>query len=107
MNNEDEKYTTNPGDYVVIQITGMIGTYIAEVIQTNPLRLKVEEEGPFARLKDGDFIISSRDTAKIQVDQKNNTNFFLKERHKQKIKIFSGLHSLSVKNGKLHEILPG
>jgi hypothetical protein len=103
----EERFTTNPGDYLIIQITGMIGTYIAEVVQANPLRLKVAEDGPFAHLKDGDFIISSRDTAKVQADQKNDTNFFLEERHKQGLKTASGLKSLHVQDGKLHEILPG
>ena len=51
-------YTTNIGDYLVIWITGMVGIcYIAEITESNPLKMKVEESGPFAHLKHGDFII--------------------------------------------------
>ncbi len=49
------------GDIVSIFITGMIGKYTGEVIEFrehdgSPV-IKVEEHGPFARLKTGDYIL--------------------------------------------------
>lgn len=48
------------GDVVLLMITGMTGRYEGEVIEKDkngfPI-IKVEEEGPFARLKNGDYVL--------------------------------------------------
>lgn len=100
-----KKYTINPGDYLVIWITSCVEIFIAEVIESNPLRMKVMENGPYANLKDGDFIILDADSEQIQKDNRENTNVFL-ERLQEKPP-FSGLKSLGVGDNQLREILPG
>jgi hypothetical protein len=99
-----KKYTTNPGDYLVIWITGRVDYYIAQVIKSNPLKMKVMEDGPFAHLKNGDFIILDGYSEKIQRDHQEHTNLFLEEMQKP---VFSGLKSLGVKDGRIHRIFPG
>ncbi len=102
------KYTTNVGDLVVIWITGMLGSYIAEVTQSKPLRLKVEESGPLAHLKEhGDFGIKKNETIVAQMDEKYNTCNFVKEEQEAGRRVISGLKRMGVNDGKLHEILPG
>jgi hypothetical protein len=50
-----EEYTI--GDVVVCRVTGELISYVAEIISTSPLHLKIEESGPFSKLKPGDYII--------------------------------------------------
>ncbi len=99
------QYTTNTGDYLVIQLTGCMGTYIAEVTQPSPLRIKVEEEGPYANLKDGDFIIQCCDSLQLQKGTLKDTNIFLESEKRAGRTIISRLKSLGVTDGKLYEIL--
>lgn len=96
---------TSPGSYLAIQITGMLGCYIAEVIVQDPLVLKVEEEGPFSRLKSGDYIIMESETKRLQ-DPKQETAV-LREAIGRANAYKSGLRSLGVTDGQLHEIGPG
>jgi hypothetical protein len=98
-----KKYTTNPGDYLVIWITGHVAYYIAEIIKSSPLIMKVMEDGPFANLKDGDFIILDGYSGEIQRDHRECTNVFLEVIQKP---VFSGLKSLGVKDGRIHRIWP-
>ncbi|NQU83919.1 MAG: hypothetical protein HQ536_04375 [Parcubacteria group bacterium] len=69
--------------------------------------MKVEETGPYAHLKDDDFIIRERDTTQFQEDCRDDTNLFLETEFEAGRKVISGLKSLDVEGGKLHEILPG
>ena len=100
-------YTTNVGDLLVIWITGMLANYIAEVTQSDPLQMKVVEDGPFARLRHGDFVILERETEQFQKDCREDTNVFLESEYKAGRKVISGLKKLSVTDNRLHEILPG
>ncbi|MFZ5364972.1 MAG: hypothetical protein ACOZBH_02100 [Patescibacteria group bacterium] len=98
--------TLNPGDFLVIWITGMVGyTYIAQVVQSSPLVLKVKDSGPLAKLRDGDFMILQSQSAQLQEDVKNHSCVFLKESVSNHRKVVSGLRSLGVDFG-LREILP-
>lgn len=100
MNNKKFNYSTSPGDYLAIMITGFIKTYIAEVTQLEPLRLKVEESGPLSNLKDGDYIILELESEELQ----NDCTAYLKAKNNPPI---SGLESLGVpQDGKMYEILP-
>lgn len=94
------------GDHLVIQITGMLGYYIAEVIGTDPVTMKVQESGPFSNLREGDFIICEAETEKLQKDDRDNGSAFLESMVSQGRKVMSGLASLGVTDGRLHEILP-
>ena len=91
------------GQYFIIWITGMIGHYIAEIVEEDPPVLKVEEEGLFARLKAGDFGVVEDESLEIQ-DKEKARGLVLRYASK-KTKLASGLRSLGVKDGKLHEIL--
>jgi hypothetical protein len=99
-----QKYTTEVGDYLVIWITGSVILYVAEVTQKDPLRMKVEESGPYAHLKEGDYIIREEDTIKIQQDNREDTCVFLSEKYENNVKVGSGLKSLGL--DKLRYILP-
>ena len=98
------QFSTKVGSYLIIQITGTVRSYIAEVIQDDPLIVKVTEEGPYAKLKvaSGDFVILKSDTFQFQQDILNDTDFYLE--HNTPI---SGLKSLGVTDDKLHEMLAG
>ena len=88
---------------LIIWITGMLGHYIAEVLEENPLVLKVEEEGPFSRLRAGDFGIVEDESLEIQDETKAGE---LVQRYAPKrLPLTSGLRSLGVEDGKLHTIL--
>jgi len=101
-------YTTEVGDYLVIWITGMLSYYIAEVTQKEPLQMKVLETGPFAYLKDGDYIIHPVKTVQLQQDTKDETCTFLQEQKEAGNKVVSGLKSLGMpQDNKLYEVLPG
>lgn len=101
-------YTTNVGDHLVIQITGFIEVYIAEVVEPEPLILKVEESGPYSNLKAGDYIIDTIDSPIVQHDDRENEcSYLLWRESKGLVPPISGLLSLGVpSDGKLHEILP-
>lgn len=52
------------GDIVSLMITGMIGKYLGKVIDFDDLGypiIKVEEVGPFSRLKWGDYVLIERE----------------------------------------------
>ena len=95
---------TKIGSYLITQITGHTRLYIAEVVETDPLVLKVEERGPFARLKSGDYIIDETLSERIQ-DPKQETAV-LQEAVERGIPLISGLASLGVKDEAMHDILP-
>lgn len=89
---------------MIIQISGIEANYIAEVIQSIPLIVKVTESGPYAKLKSGswDFIVLREDSFQFQQDVRNDTNFYLENNTP-----LSGLKSLGVTDDKLHEMLAG
>ena len=78
----EHQFTTEAGDFLVVWITGHSGLYIVEVTQSDPLQLKVEETGPFAYLKNGDFIIRERESAQLQQDCRDDTETFLEDQRK-------------------------
>lgn len=98
-------YTIKPGAYLIVWLTGQTRKYIAEVTQVEPIKVKVTETGPQANLKDGDFIIIDDLTAQVQGGHKRQQKLLLR------FKFFghpllSGLKSLGITDGKIHEILP-
>ena len=77
--------------------------FIAEVLTQEPLTLKICEEGVMAKVKD--FIIWEKET--IQFQQSNEEAYKLMAKYIEKgFPLLSGLKSLGVEDGKLHEILP-
>lgn len=100
------KYSVAKGKFLVIWITGMIGDCIAEITRVKPLKMKVEESGPFAHLRDGDYIIREPQTVEFQADVDNDTNNFLERAEREKFDVITGLHSMGIKDGKLHYIHP-
>jgi len=95
------EYTTNPGEYLIIDIVGYLDLFIAEVTQSSPLQMKVEEDGPLAHLKDGDYIIHEQDSALFQQDMTNSTAQFLEAQKNANRRVVSGLKSLGVPTGQL------
>lgn len=94
-------FTTNSGDYLVIWITGAVSYYIAEVVKSDPLVLKVEESGFYSKLKSGDFIVLADKTVILQ---QSGADSFLESVKESKSKVLSGLKSLGIEDGKLKEI---
>ncbi|MDO8507471.1 MAG: hypothetical protein Q7S53_02790 [bacterium] len=97
----EPKYTTEVGNYIIVSLTGMHRTYIAEVTKAEPLRLKVMERGPLAHLKEEDFIVQQDETIQLQ---EGNSDLLFKIMGERKL--YTGLESMNVIDGKLHEILP-
>jgi len=104
MEKKEYTYTTNVGDYVVIWITGNAVKYIAEITQEEPLQMKVQETGPFAYLKAGDFIVLTYETSQIQESQ-DACDTLLKEYKDKGHPLISGLASLGIKDDNLYEML--
>lgn len=94
----------NVGDLLVIFITGSKHRYIAEVVDENPLKLKVTESGLFANLKHGDFIILEDESLQLQGD--DTCQDLLRESKEKGHPLISGLRSVRVEDDELHEILP-
>ncbi len=92
-------YSINAGDYLIIMITGFIGVYVAEVTQSEPLRMKVEEHGPLTNLKEDDYIIIESDTEDFQ---QNYEDYLAIRKPRQ---LLSGLKSIGVTDNNMHEIL--
>jgi hypothetical protein len=60
-----DQISTEVGDKVLLNITGVIGPlYLGEYISKD--RIKVEETGPYANLKPGDYIIDVFETKLYQ-----------------------------------------
>lgn len=95
---------TSVGSYLAIQINSIPGCYIAEVIEESPLVLKVEEEGSFSRLESDDCVIMHSESERLQ-DPKQEA-LVLHEAIGRANAFQSGLRSLGVTDGKLHEIGP-
>ena len=94
------------GSLLVIMLTGMTRKYIAEVVkQDHPFTLKVEESGPFAHLKEGDFIIWEEETVLLQGTEAEQ-NKLLADAAATGYPLISGLHSLGVTDSTCHDILP-
>ena len=102
----EHQFTTEVGNFLVIWITGWTNLFIAEVTQSDPLQLKVEENGAFAHLKNGDFIIRERESAQLQQDCRDDTETFLEDQRKAGRLVASGLKKLGVEDKRLHTILP-
>lgn len=93
------------GSFLVVMITGVVSRYIAEVVQENPLILKIEESGPYSRLRGEDFVIFEKDSLRAQGDDLT-AQALLVEALERGRPLRSGLKKLGVKDGVLHEILP-
>ena len=103
--NDSGKASRGVGSFLVIMITGIVRMYIAEVIQEGPLMLKVEESGPYSRLKGEDFVVFEKDSLRAQVDDLT-ARALLVEALERGRPLRSGLKKLGVEDGVLHEILP-
>lgn len=101
-----KNYTINVGDFVVGWIVGDVNHYIAEVIKSTPLRVKIIENGPYANVGN-DFVLLEGATEMLQADCRNKTNNYLEEVQKNNKKVYSGLKKMGVTDNQLHEILPG
>ena len=102
----DARISLEPGSLLVVFITGMIGTYIAEVMGKTPLRLKVKEKGELANLKPGDFVIREKLSLRIQSKDECESAYVLREAQERGHPFISGLASLGVRDDELHAILP-
>jgi len=97
------EYTTKIGDHLAIWITGQSPMYIAEVTKEEPLELKVMESGPFAHLKDGDYFVMEHMTTVLQRDDLESQRYLFSAK-KLDHPFLSGLQSLGIEDGILHEI---
>ena len=95
---------TTVGSYLVIWITGGVRQYIVEVVEEEPLVLKIEESGPCSRLREGDYIIDETLSERIQKD--GDDTKVLQEAVDRGHPLCSGLRSLGVEDDKIHDILP-
>lgn len=101
----EEKFSKKKGSLLVVWLSGSTSKFVAEVIEEYPLKLKIQEEGPWSSLKDGDFIILERETIIIQKDD-NNTQELLKKAVDEGKPFVSGLKRFGIIDDMLYEILP-
>ena len=67
MEKMKHNYSTVEGQILIIWITGRTELFIAQVIKDDrEIWLKVEEEGPYAKLKPSDYIIKEYYTSLLQ-----------------------------------------
>ena len=103
---KNDVISKEPGKYLVIRPDLRTANYIAEVIQSEPLIVKVAESGALSRLKESnDFIVLETETKMVQGSDEEN-QMLLSEAVKRGKPLISGLKSLGIEDGKLHEILP-
>lgn len=95
------------GAYLALQIIGNAQKYVGEVVQQDPLVVKVCEDGPYARLKDGDFIILKNDSVIFQSEDNEKIGKLLQKASDSGNPFASGLLSLGITDGCIHEMLPG
>lgn len=86
-------YKTAKGSLLVIQIIGNPLYFVAEVTNEDPPRLKVEEKGPYASLKHGDYIVIDDFSARVQKGD-DELNKLVRELGSQGVTIGSGLPHL-------------
>jgi len=98
------KCSTKVGSLLIVQITDRGGNYVAEVIEEEPLRLKVTETGPFSNLKDGDFVI--REDQSCFAQDESASQKLLSDAVEKGSPLLSGLASLGITDGKIHELFP-
>jgi hypothetical protein len=98
-------FSKKVGSLLVVMLDSRTRLYIAEVIQEDPLRVKVTEKGPYAKMRDSEILIFESETERIQSDEKRRELF--KEYADRKFPLISGLKCLNAPNdGKFYEILP-
>ncbi|MFA6407125.1 MAG: hypothetical protein WCV80_00265 [Candidatus Paceibacterota bacterium] len=102
---EQRSYTTNPGDHLVIQITGIAQHHIAEVVSSDPLIVKVMEHGPYAKLKTEDFVIDEELSAKYQKGDAKEWDVLYREAKERGCPFLSGLTSVGTKGDTLYELI--
>ena len=94
------------GLYLAVQLTGCTGRYIGQVIQEKPLRIKVQEDGPYSYLEIEDFIIEEDFSLIFQRDNDEEIAHLLRSSKECGHPFISGLKSLGVTDDRLHEMLP-
>ncbi len=103
---KNEVISKEVGKYLVIRLDESTVSHIAEVLQSDPLIVKITEEGPLSRLKESShFIVLETETKKVQGSEEESTQF-LAEAVKKGKPLISGLRSLGIGDNVLHEILP-
>lgn len=93
------------GDKLFVEMAGKTSWFLGEVIQEDPLVIKIAENGPLARIKVGDFTILERETAILR-ENGDDLQKILHEQYMSGRPVQTGLLSYgSVKKGKLHSVL--
>ena|SRR6056297_1649152 len=90
----------NKGSYLVIRVNDLLNLFIAEVLTSHPLKVKVKESGPLSCLRQGQFMVLANETEQLQDDISNKENIFFKKHPHTR----TGLQSLGVEDNKLHEL---
>jgi hypothetical protein len=108
MRNNTSETIYNPGDLVILRVSGDPQAYIGEVIKVEknkPIRIKISDTGPYANLKPGDFIIDSR-TSHIYTEALANNSTAMSEflERNKTLKVESGLAKLGVNDGNIQII---
>lgn len=100
----NNEYTIAVGKQVVIWITGRVEKFVAEITKVDPLQMKVMEDGPYAHLKEGDYILLPKETIAWQADGVAKGVLLYTSKQLQR-PVLSGLKALGVADSILHEIL--
>ena len=99
-------YRTEVGSLLVVSLPSVIREYIAQVTSCDPLLMKIEETGPYSKIKGYEVIIHEEKTVVLQGEDQDAWNAILRESKERGHAIVSGLKVLGVEDGKLREMLP-
>ena len=95
-------YTTKVGDYLIVTLLGCkLGYFVAEVVQSNPLEVKIEEKGDLSRLGIRFFEVCVGYT-NIFRENRDEVTKMLALNHRP---LKTGLSSLGSKTGELPKII--
>ncbi len=103
----DEKISKSVGDYLVVEMSGLSGLYLAEVTKSVPLRVKLKDDGPFSCIKENKIKVHERETALLQKTvARGEREIFARFIADSGRDVRCGLASLGVKDNDFHYILP-
>jgi hypothetical protein len=104
---DEMKHSANVGDYLVVEMVGVIGLYIVEVIRAEPLRVKFKDcDSMLSSVKEGEIIIDERATALFQQDVREDTDVFITSEIRAGRNVRCGLKNLGIEDGEFHYMLP-
>lgn len=97
------EYSTDKGKYLVVTMNCSESKCIAEITQTEPLVVKIEEHGFCSNINQINFRIHDHDSSLVQKSP-NELEKYIDNLRKNGEHLYSGLHSLGIEDGMLRDL---